>query len=238
MEWLFDPNAWLALATLTVLEIVLGIDNIIFIAIIVEKLPEKDHEKARKIGLFMAMLMRVALLFALSFLMKLTEPLITVFSYSLSGRDLILFFGGIFLIAKSTLEIHEKMENHGESNKKNNKAHTFMSVLIQIMFLDIVFSLDSVITAIGMADHVQVMVIAVIISVIVMIIFVNSISNFINEHPTLKILALSFLLLIGFTLVGEGLQLHIPKGYIYFAMAFSVFIEFINMKIRNKKVSL
>lgn len=238
MEWLSDPNAWMALATLTILEIVLGIDNIIFIAITVEKLPENLHNKARKLGLLLAMFMRITLLLALSFIMKLTEPLFSIFSHDVSGRDIILLLGGGFLIAKSTLEIHEKIEGEHDSSGKSKTAKSFLNVIVQIALLDIVFSLDSVITAIGMADHIEVMVIAVIISVIIMILFVNNISNFITKHPTLKVLALSFLLLIGFTLIGEGLQLHIPKGYIYFAMAFSVFIEFINMKVRSKSIQV
>jgi predicted tellurium resistance membrane protein TerC len=224
----------LALITLIALEIVLGIDNIIFISILSEKLPPQQRKKARLTGLSAAMIMRILLLFSLSFIMKLTQPLFTVLGNEISGRDIILILGGLFLIAKSTFEIHDKIEGEKEFNMKTKKTISFGSIIFQIMLLDIVFSLDSVITAIGMTNLLWVMVTAVIISVIFMMIAVGTISNFVNKHPTIKILALSFLLLIGVVLVADGLNQHIPKGYIYFAMAFSCFVEFINLKIRTK----
>ncbi|NNG26273.1 MAG: TerC family protein, partial [Ignavibacteriaceae bacterium] len=222
---------------LTVLEIVLGIDNIIFISILTDRLPQKDRKKGRMIGLGLAMIMRILLLFSISLIIKLTEPLFTVFNFNISGRDLILIIGGLFLLAKSTHEIHAKLEGEDDIHTVKGSA-TFLSVLIQITLLDIVFSLDSVITAVGMADHLGVMVTAVIIAVIFMMIFVSPVSNFVENHPTIKILALSFLLLIGFSLVTEGLHQHIPKGYIYFAMAFSVFVEVLNLKVRKKRLPL
>ncbi len=234
MEWLFEPQYLIALLTLTVLEIVLGIDNIIFISILAGKLPVDQRKKARIIGLALAMLTRIALLFSLTWIMRLTNPLFTLFSQVISWRDIILIVGGLFLIAKSTHEIHDKLEGtEGESSSK--AFSSFKGVLIQIMLLDIVFSLDSVITAVGMVDKLAVMVIAVIIAVIFMMWFSGGISDFVEKHPTIKMLALSFLLLIGFTLVVEGLHQHIPKGYIYFAMAFSVFVETLNIKMRSKK---
>jgi len=235
MEWLTDPQALIALLTLTVLEIVLGIDNIIFISILTDKLPQEDRKKGRLIGLGLAMIMRILLLFSISLIIKLTEPLFTVFNYDISGRDLILIIGGLFLLAKSTHEIHSKLEGEDDVHKVKGNV-TFLSVLIQISLLDIVFSLDSVITAVGMADHLGVMITAVVIAVIFMMIFVTPVSNFVENHPTIKILALSFLLLIGFSLVAEGLHQHIPKGYIYFAMAFSVFVELLNLKVRKKRI--
>ena len=234
MEWLFEPQYLIALLTLTVLEIVLGIDNIIFISILAGKLPVDQRKKARIIGLALAMLTRIALLFSLTWIMRLTNPLFTLFGQVISWRDIILIVGGLFLIAKSTHEIHDKLEGtEGESSSK--AFSSFKGVLIQIMLLDIVFSLDSVITAVGMVDKLAVMVIAVIIAVIFMMWFSGGISDFVEKHPTIKMLALSFLLLIGFTLVVEGLHQHIPKGYIYFAMAFSVFVETLNIKMRSKK---
>ncbi len=232
MEWLMDPNAWMALATLTVLEIVLGIDNIIFIAILTGKLPPEQQPRARKVGLLMAMISRIALLFSLSLIMKLTKPWFTVFSNEISGRDLILIVGGLFLLVKATLEIHDKLEGSGEHHSGKPRG-SYWSVISQIMILDIVFSLDSVITAIGLADQLAIMIIAVVIAVIFMLVFVGSISRFVEEHPTIKILALSFLLLIGLSLLGEGFDLHIPKGYLYFSMAFSAFVEILNMKLRG-----
>ncbi len=233
MEWVTDPNAWLAFATLTILEIVLGIDNIIFITILAGKLPEEQRPRARVIGLGLAMGTRIALLFSLTWLMSLTEPFFSVFEHAVSGRDLILIIGGLFLLSKSTLEIHDKLEGDEERRSAGVAVASFASVLVQIALLDIVFSLDSVITAIGLVDEIGIMVSAVVVSVIAMMIFVNPVSDFVERHPTFKMLALSFLLLIGIALVGEGLAFHIPKGYLYFAMAFSAFVEFLNIKIRK-----
>lgn len=235
MEWITDPQALIALLTLTVLEIVLGIDNIIFISILSGKLPKEQQKKGRLVGLSLAMVTRILLLFSISLIVKLTEPFFTVFGIGISGRDLILILGGLFLLAKSTMEIHSKLEG-GEEHHDIKAKVSFAGVIIQIMLLDIVFSLDSVITAIGMANDLAVMIIAVIIAVIFMMFFSGSISDFVENHPTIKILALSFLLLIGFSLIVEGLHQHIPKGYIYFAMAFSVFVEMLNLKMRKSKV--
>jgi predicted tellurium resistance membrane protein TerC len=233
MEWLTDPQALIALLTLTVLEIVLGVDNIIFISILSGKLPKDQQKKARLLGLSLAMITRILLLFSISLIIKLTEPLFTVLSLGISGRDLILILGGLFLLAKSTHEIHDKLEGTEEEQTKR-KVSSFTSTIIQILLLDIVFSLDSVITAVGMANHLGVMITAVVIAVIFMMFFANSISGFVENHPTIKILALSFLLLIGFSLIVEGMHQHISKGYIYFAMAFSVFVEILNLKMRKK----
>lgn len=230
MEWLSDPSAWVALLTLTVLEIVLGIDNIIFISILSGKLPESQQKKARTLGLAMAMITRVLLLLSLSWIMRLTSPLFPLLGQEISGRDLILIVGGLFLLGKATTEIHNKLE--GEEHDTQRKAVSFASVIIQITLLDIVFSLDSVITAIGMADDVSIMITAVVIAVGFMLVFANPISNFVHKHPTVKMLALAFLLLIGVTLVAEGFEQHISKGYIYFAMAFSVLVEMLNLKMR------
>jgi predicted tellurium resistance membrane protein TerC len=237
MAWLADPQVWIALLTLTTLEIVLGIDNIIFIAIIAGRLPVHQQKKGRNIGLLLAMVTRVGLLFSLTIIMGLTAPLFVVFNQEISGRDLILFFGGLFLLGKSTLEIHNNLEGeadqaHGETGKQEA---SFFSVITQILLLDIVFSLDSVITAIGLVDQIAIMVTAIIIAVIFMILLAGPVSRFIENHPTVKILALSFLLLIGVALVAESFDLHIPKGYIYFAMAFSVFVEMLNMKLRKRR---
>jgi len=233
MEWLTNPQAWAALATLTAVEIVLGIDNIIFIAILTGRLPEEKQARARTLGLAVAMLSRIALLLSLTWVMRLTAPLFVAFGMEISGRDLILIGGGLFLLAKSTLEIHENLEGvHGSTRRKI--AASYMGVIVQIMLLDVIFSLDSVITAIGLADQVGVMVTAIVIAVGVMMVSAGAISRFIEGHPTLKILALSFLLLIGMTLMGEGFGLHVPKGYIYFAMAFSVFVEMLNMRLRGQ----
>lgn len=233
MEWLADPNIWIAFATLTVLELVLGIDNVIFISILAGKLPPEQQAKARFIGLALALVFRVVLLFSLSWVMGLTAPLFSVAGYNISGRDLILILGGLFLIGKSTHEIHGSLE--GEEGHAVKKVYaSFGAVIVQISLLDIVFSLDSVITAIGMVDKVPIMIAAVVISIIAMMLFAGSIGAFVQKHPTIKMLALAFLLLIGFTLVVEGLHMHIPKGYIYVAMAFSVFVEFLNMRLRRK----
>ncbi len=233
MEWLADPQLWIAFATLTVLELVLGIDNVIFISILSGKLPQEQQPRARLIGLSLALIMRVLLLLSLSWVMTLVDPLFTVFEQSVSGRDLILLIGGLFLIAKSTHEIHGSLEGaEGESSKKVYSG--FASVIVQITLLDIVFSLDSVITAVGMVNNIWIMIAAVVISIIAMMLFAGSIGAFVQRHPTIKMLALAFLLLIGVTLIAEGLHQHIPKGYIYFAMAFSVLVEFLNMRLRRK----
>lgn len=233
MDWIADPQAWIALATLTALEIVLGIDNIIFISILAGKLKAEDQKRARTIGLFLAMFTRIGLLLSLSWIMKLTAPLFQIAEHKFSGRDIILIGGGLFLLAKSTHEIHLKLE--GDEGEASARAPaSFTGVIIQIVILDLVFSLDSVITAVGMANQIGIMIAAVVIAVIFMMIFAGAISNFIHRRPTIKILALSFLLLIGVTLIAEGFHQHIEKGYIYFAMAFSVFIEAINMRVRHK----
>ena len=233
MEFLTDPAVWVAFATLTVLELVLGIDNIIFISILAGKLPAEQQPKARFIGLSMALLMRILLLLSLTWVMGLIEPLFTVSGYPISGRDLILIIGGLFLIAKSTHEIHGSLE--GEEGRAAKKVHaSFASVIVQITILDIVFSLDSVITAIGMVDRISIMVAAVLVSIIAMMLFAGSIGAFVQRHPTVKMLALAFLLLIGVTLFAEGFHQKIPKGYIYFAMAFSVMVELLNLKLRKK----
>ncbi len=234
MAWLSDPQAWVALLTLTALEIVLGIDNIIFISILAGKLPESQRGRARSIGLLLAMFTRILLLFSLNWISQLTTPLFHVFGHPVSGRDLILLIGGLFLLGKATLEIHDKLEGQEGHSSAKVKA-SFSGVLIQIMLLDIVFSLDSVITAVGMANDIGVMVTAVIIAVIIMMFASAPISNYIEGRPTLKILALSFLLLIGVNLVAEGLHFHIPKGYTYFAMFFSVFVEMLNLRLRSKE---
>jgi len=237
MHWLADPQVWVALATLTALEIVLGIDNIIFIAILSAKLPPAQQPRARFVGLAIAMITRVGLLFSLTWMMKLTAPLFALLGREISGRDLILIGGGLFLLAKSTLEIHDKLEGHHEEKSGAKARAVFGMVVLQIVLLDIVFSLDSVITAIGLSDHLGVMVTAVVIAVIFMMVFATSISNFVDRHPTIRMLALSFLILIGVSLVGEGLDFHIPKGYIYFAMAFSVIVEMLNIRVRSRATS-
>jgi predicted tellurium resistance membrane protein TerC len=233
MDWISSPEAWIALVTLTLLEIVLGIDNVIFISIVAGKLAAADRERARRLGLTLAMLMRIALLASIAWIAKLTAPLISAFGFDVSGRDLILIVGGLFLIGKATYEIHDKLEGE-EGHASSRVAPSFSGVIVQILLLDIVFSLDSVITAIGMADDLAVMVLAVIIAVGVMLVFSGKIGEFVERHPTLKVLALSFLLLIGMSLVADGFHQHISKGYIYFAMGFSVFVEFINLKIRAR----
>ncbi len=244
MEFLSSPEAWISLLTLTVLEIVLGIDNIVFISILAGKLPQHQQKKARQLGLALAMITRVLLLMSLSWIMRLTTPLFNIGEWmgltdpewleklAISGRDLILLVGGLFLIYKSTDEIHNKLEGENESEGKV-KVHSFGSTIIQILILDVVFSLDSVITAVGMADHIEIMIAAVVIAVIVMMVSAGAISTFVNKHPTVKMLALSFLLLIGVSLLAEGLDQHIPKGYIYFAMAFSVLVEMLNLRMKR-----
>jgi predicted tellurium resistance membrane protein TerC len=233
VDWLTDPQSWIALLTLTSLEIVLGIDNVIFISILAGKLPADQQNKARQVGLSLAMLIRILLLFSLSWVIGLTEPLFTIWIQEISGRDLILLGGGLFLLAKATYEIHEKLEGE-EGHASAKVAASFTSVIIQILLLDIVFSLDSVITAVGMVDELPIMIAAVVIAVGIMLLSAGQVSAFVERHPTVKMLALSFLLLIGFSLVVEGLHQHIPKGYIYFAMGFSVFVEALNLRLRGK----
>jgi predicted tellurium resistance membrane protein TerC len=235
MDWLSDPQIWVSLLTLTGLEIVLGIDNIIFISILAGKLPKEQQAKARQLGLMLALVMRVLLLFSINWMMGLTTPLfnLPIVNHGLSGRDLILLLGGLFLIGKSVHEIHDKLEGE-DGHATARKATSFTSTIIQIVLLDIVFSLDSVITAVGMANQLWVMVTAVVIALGVMLVFAGSISEFVNRHPTLKMLALSFLILIGVTLVGESLGRHIPKGYIYFSMAFAFGVEMLNLRLRSK----
>ncbi|TKC05016.1 TerC family protein [Pedobacter frigoris] len=244
MEFLSSPEAWISLLTLTILEIVLGIDNIIFISILSGKLPEHQQKKGRQVGLALAMITRILLLLSLTWVMTLTTPLFNIGSWfgvsspewldklAISGRDMILIVGGLFLIYKSTHEIHDKLESEEEKEQKG-KVYSFSGVIVQILLLDIVFSLDSVITAVGMAEHVEIMIAAVVIAVIIMMVSASAISNFVNNHPTVKMLALSFLLLIGVSLLAEGLDQHIPKGYIYFAMAFSILVEMLNLKMKK-----
>jgi len=233
VEWLTDPQSWIALVTLTVLEIVLGVDNIIFISILAGKLPSKLQARARTIGLSLAMLTRIGLLFSLTWIMRLTEPFVIILAQEISGRDIILIAGGLFLLAKSTFEIHEKLEGvEGEGSARARAS--FTRVIVQILLLDIVFSLDSVITAIGMANQVGIMIAAVVIAVGFMMVSARAISDFVHRHPTVKMLALSFLLLIGVALIAEGFDQHISKGYIYFAMAFSVFVEMLNLRVRRR----
>jgi predicted tellurium resistance membrane protein TerC len=233
LEWITNPESLVALLTLTVLEIVLGIDNIIFISILSGKLPKEQQNKARLTGLALAMITRILLLFSIVWIMKLTLPLFTALGQEISGRDLILIGGGLFLIAKSTFEIHDKLEGE-EGHKSTKVAKSFANVITQIILLDIVFSLDSVITAVGMANNIMIMILAVVIAVGVMMLSSKSISDFVEKHPTVKMLALAFLLLIGVSLIAEGFEQHIPKGYIYFAMAFSVFVEMLNLKMKSK----
>ena len=238
MDWIADPQAWIALGTLTVLEIVLGIDNVVFISILSGKLPPEQQRRARLIGLGLAMFGRVVLLLSLSWIMQLTAPLFTVLGEAISGRDLILLLGGLFLLGKATHEIHGKLEGEDAHGDGHKATATFTSVIIQILLLDIVFSLDSVITAVGMAEDIEVMIIAVVVAIIIMMLSAGAVSRFIEDHPTVKMLALSFLLLIGVVLMAEGLDQHIPKGYIYFAMAFSVFVEMLNLRMKRKKEPL
>jgi predicted tellurium resistance membrane protein TerC len=231
-DWITSAEGWIALITLTVLEIVLGVDNIIFISILSGKLPQAQQEKARRLGLLLAMLMRIGLLFSIAWVTRLTQPLFAVFDHNVSGRDLVLILGGLFLLAKSTHEIHSNLEGEGDHGSAR-AVSSMASVITQIMLLDIVFSLDSVITAIGMAEHLSVMVIAVIAAVAVMMVAARPIGEFVERHPTVKMLALSFLLLIGLSLILDGVGQHVSKGYIYFAMGFSVFVELINLRVRK-----
>ena len=233
MEWFTDPNAWIGLLTLTVLELVLGIDNIVFISILSGKLPAHEQKKARLIGLSLAMLLRVLLLLSITWIMGLTRPLFAIASFEVTGRAIILVAGGLFLLVKSTHEIHDQMEE--DVQRQAPVVASFFAVLVQISLLDIVFSLDSVITAVGMVDEIAIMIIAVVVAVIVMMVFAGPVSGFVERHPTIKMLALSFLLLIGMNLVAEGLGFHIPKGYTYFAMAFALFVEMLNFRMRSRK---
>lgn len=235
MDWLTQPESWIALLTLTVLEIVLGIDNVIFISILAGKLPKEQQPRARRLGLGLAMFMRIGLLASLAWMVKLTSPLFTVLAQEISGRDLILLIGGLFLLFKATREIHERLEGE-EGHASARVAASFASVIVQILLLDIVFSLDSVITAVGMANQLGVMITAVVVAVGVMMLAAGPIGEFVAVHPTIKMLALSFLLLIGMSLIAEGLDFHIPKGYIYFAMGFSIFVEMLNLRLRKKTV--
>jgi predicted tellurium resistance membrane protein TerC len=233
MEWLSNPQIWIGLLTLTALEIVLGIDNVVFISILADNLSPASRTRARRVGMLLAMGMRILLLLSISWIMGLTRPLFVIAGFELTGRSVILISGGLFLMAKSTREVHKKLEG-GEEHDRARKAPSFVSVLIQILLLDIIFSLDSVITAVGMVDHVGVMIAAIVIAVGVMMVFAGAVSRFVERHPTIKMLALSFLLLIGVNLIGEGLGFHIPKGYTYFAMGFSLFVEMLNLKLRKK----
>ncbi|HSD61134.1 MAG TPA: TerC family protein [Burkholderiales bacterium] len=234
-DWIFSPEAWVALVTLTALEIVLGIDNIIFISILVGRLPEHQRNRARTLGLSLAMGTRIALLLSLAWVMGLTAPLFTAMGQEISGRDLILVGGGLFLLWKSTHEIHASLEGQDEQESAHAAGATFGSVITQIAIIDIVFSLDSVITAVGMADDVVVMVVAIVLAVLVMLVAAKPIGDFVDRHPTIKMLALSFLILVGFALVAEGFDFHVPKGYIYFAMAFSVAVEMLNLRMRARR---
>ena len=233
-EWITDPEAWVSLATLAALEIVLGVDNIIFISILVGRLPESQRQSGRIVGLGLAMLTRILLLMSLAWMMKLTAPLFTVFNQEISGRDLILLIGGLFLIIKSSGEIKEAINHQEHHNSESKNKVSYLGVLIQVAVLDIVFSLDSVITAVGMASHLPVMILAIIIAVGVMMFAAKPIGDFVDTHPTLKILALAFLVLVGISLIAESLDIHIPKGYIYFAMGFSVVVEMINIRMRKR----
>ncbi|HEY5633264.1 MAG TPA: TerC family protein [Burkholderiaceae bacterium] len=241
MEWLSDPNAWIALATLIALEVVLGIDNIIFLSILVGRLPEEQRQRARLIGLSLAMLMRVALLLSIAWVMQLTEPLFSLFGRGISGRDLILILGGLFLLWKSVHEIHNSLEGTGEADHGAapgaKEAASFGALMVQIALIDLVFSLDSVITAVGLVEQVSIMVIAVMVAVGVMMVGAKPIGEFVDRHPTVKMLALSFLVVIGVVLVAEGFGTHVPKGYVYFAMAFSVVVEMLNIRVRARRAA-
>ena len=233
MEWLLNPELWIALVTLTILEIVLGVDNVIFISILSATLPGRRQRPARRLGLALAMVTRIGLLLSISWIIRLTEPLFAVAGHDFSGRDLTLLLGGLFLLGKSTYEIHESLEGH-EDHASAKVAASFASVILQILILDVVFSLDSVITAVGMVEQIGVMIAAIVIAVVVMLLSAETISTFVNERPTVKMLALSFLLLVGFSLVAEAFHQEIPKGYLYFAMVFSVFVELVNQRVRHQ----
>ncbi len=235
LELLANPQAWIAFTTLTLLELVLGIDNIIFISILVDKLPKEKRELARRIGLFMAMFMRIGLLLVLAWIVGLVAPLFTVLGQEISGRDLILILGGLFLIWKSTSEVHQALEGDEEGHAQSAVKATFAAVILQIMVIDLVFSLDSIITAVGMVDDVRIMIAAVIASVALMMLVAGPIGRFVSDHPTIKMLALSFLVVVGLVLVAEGFDHHVPKGYVYFAMAFSLAVELLNIRMRKRK---
>jgi predicted tellurium resistance membrane protein TerC len=236
-HWTAEPESWVAFATLLAMEIVLGVDNVVFIAIIADKLPAKQQPRARTLGLALAMVTRIALLFSVSWIIHLTAPLFSLFGHTVSGRDLLLLLGGLFLLGKSTLEIHRKLEAGEAEGGSSPIATSFTGVIMQILLLDVVFSFDSVITAVGMVDEITIMVAAVVLATIVMMVFAAAISSFVQRHPTFKMLALGFLLLVGVALIAEGLHQHVPKGYIYFAMAFAVFIELLNIRMRSKPVT-
>ena len=235
MDWISNPDIWISFLTLCALEIVLGIDNLIFISILTNKLPKEQQAKARQLGLTLALVMRVGLLFTISWIMGLKNDMFSIGSIGISGRDIILILGGLFLIYKSVNEIHEKVENAHDTENKLSKIVSFNTVILQIILIDMVFSLDSVITAVGMTDYIGVMIAAVMVSMVIMMISASSISDFVNRHPAVKILALAFLIMIGIALVAEGLDFHIPKGYIYFSMAFAMLVEFINISIGSRK---
>ena len=237
MDWISDPDIWISFLTLCALEIVLGIDNLIFISILTNKLPQQQQAKARQLGLGLALVMRIGLLFSISWIMDLKDDLFTIGSVGISGRDIILILGGLFLIYKSVKEIHEKVEQANEKENELSKAATFNAVIVQIILIDMVFSLDSVITAVGMTDYIGVMIAAVIVSIVIMMLSANIISGFVNRHPAIKVLALAFLIMIGVALVAEGMDFHIPKGYIYFSMAFAIVVESINIALGSRKKS-
>ncbi len=234
MDWITNPDIWTSFLTLCALEIVLGIDNLIFISILANRLPKEQQAKARQVGLSLALLIRIALLFSISWIMGLTKDVFNIWGMGISGRDIVLILGGLFLIYKSVNEIHEKMENVESTGTVSNKIVTFQNIVFQILLIDIVFSLDSVITAVGMADHISIMIAAVIISMIVMMLAARTLSEFVNRHPAIKVLALAFLLMIGTALIAEGIDFHIPKGYIYFSMAFAVLVEIVNIRIGSR----
>ncbi len=235
MEWITNPDIWTAFLTLCALEIVLGIDNLIFISILANKLPKEKQSKARQVGLSLALIVRIGLLFSISWIMGLTKDIFSIAELGISGRDIILILGGLFLIYKSVTEIHDKMENVESALVVSTKIVTFRNIVLQILLIDIVFSLDSVITAVGMTDHISIMIAAVVISMIIMMLTATSLSDFVNKHPAVKVLALAFLLMIGVALIAEGMDFHIPKGYIYYSMAFAVLVEFINIRIGARK---
>lgn len=237
MDWISDPNIWISFLTLCALEIVLGIDNLIFISILTNKLPQEQQAKARQLGLALALVMRIGLLFSISWIMDLKDDLFTIGSVGISGRDIILILGGLFLIYKSVKEIHEKVEQANEKENELSKAATFNAVIVQIILIDMVFSLDSVITAVGMTDYIGVMIAAVIVSIVIMMLSANTIGDFVSRHPAIKVLALAFLIMIGVALVAEGMDFHIPKGYIYFSMAFAIVVESINIALGSRKKS-